>query len=198
MPIYTEVAFRDMEPSPAVEEMIRKKVEKLESTFTQVAACRVIIEAPHKHRIRGHLFHVRIDLSAPQGELVSSRDIGLNVAHEQLHVALKDAFSAVRKQLLKHKEKLRSDYHLADTLPKAIVRDIFHVDDYGILETTEGREIYFHRNSVVTGNFDKIATGDMLRYVEELGDKGPQASTVHVTGKRKKTERQEQLKESPA
>ena len=186
MTIYTEIAFRDMEPSPAVEELIKRRVQKLESTFNHVAACRVIIEAPHKHRIRGQLFHVRIDLSTPQGELVSSKDIGLNVAHEQLNVALRDAFAAARKQLLRHKQKLRSDYHMADTLPSGVVKDIFHIDDYGILETTDGREIYFHRNSVINGDFDKIGIGDVARFSEELGDKGPQASTVHISGRSKR------------
>lgn len=186
MTIYTEIAFRDMDPSPAVEELIRRRVQKLETTFRHVAACRVIIEAPHKHRLRGQLFHVRIDLSTPQGELISSRDIGLDVAHEQLNVALRDAFSAARKQLLKHKQKLRSDYHMAETLPKATVKDIFHIDDYGILETTDGREIYFHRNSLVRGDFDKVEVGDVLRFSEELGDKGPQASTAYFVGRNKK------------
>lgn len=110
MTISTEIAFRDMESSPAVRELIRRRVAKLETVFNQVSACRVIVEAPHKHRIRGNLFHVRIDLSTPQSEIVSSRDVGVNVAHEQLNVALRDAFAAARKQLLKHKEKIRLDY----------------------------------------------------------------------------------------
>jgi ribosome-associated translation inhibitor RaiA/cold shock CspA family protein len=198
MTIYTEIAFRDMEASPAVEELIRRRVAKLETVFSQVAACRVIVEAPHKHRIRGNLFHVRIDLSTPQGEIVSSRDVGVNVAHEQLNVALRDAFAAARKQLLKHKEKIRLDYHLPDTLPTGIVKDIFHVDDYGILETSDGREIYFHRNSVVEGNFDKVTVGDILRFAEELGEKGPQASSVHATGRHKKYSGTDQLREGSA
>jgi ribosome-associated translation inhibitor RaiA/cold shock CspA family protein len=186
MAIYTEIAFRGMEPSAAVEQLIHKRVKKLELMFSHVAACRVIIEAPHKHRIRGNLFHVRVDLSAPQSELVSSRDIGMNIAHEQLHVALRDAFSALRKQLLKHKQKLRVDYHLPDALPSAAVKLISHVDDYGILETIDGREIFFHRNSVVDGDFDRVRVGDVLRFSEELGAKGPQASSVHVTGRHRK------------
>ncbi|MBM3383159.1 MAG: HPF/RaiA family ribosome-associated protein [Betaproteobacteria bacterium] len=186
MTIYTEIAFRGMEPSAAIEQLIHKRVKKLELMFSHVAACRVVIEAPHKHRIRGNLFHVRIDLSAPQSELVSSRDIGMNIAHEQLHVALRDAFSALRNQLLKHKQILRVDYHLPDALPFATVKVISHIDDYGILETNESREIFFHRNSVVDGEFDKIRVGDVLRFAEELGEKGPQASSVHVTGRRRK------------
>ena len=183
MTIYTEISFRDMEPSAAVEQLIQRRVKRLEHIFSQVAACRVIVEAPHKHRLRGNLFHVRIDLSAPQSETVSARDVGVNIAHEQVNVAIRDAFAAIKRQLERHKEKIRFDYHLADSLPTGAVKDIFHVDDYGILETKDGREIYFHRNSVLDGNFDKIIVGDVLRFAEELGEKGPQASTVHVTGR---------------
>ncbi|MEY4063950.1 MAG: hypothetical protein RIR26_158 [Pseudomonadota bacterium] len=183
MTIYTEISFRDMEPSAAVEGLVKKKVAKLESVFSHVAACRVIIEAPHKHRLRGNLFHVRIDLSAPQQELVSSRDASARISHEQLHVALRDAFSSIRRQLIKHKDKMRSDFHVSETLPHGIVKNIYPFEDYGIIETIDAREIYFHRNSVVDGSFDRVTVGDILRFREEAGEKGPQASSVHVTGR---------------
>lgn len=179
MTIYTEISFRDMETSPRLEALITKRVKKLENIFTHISACRVIIEAPHKHKIRGNLFHVRIDLSAPRGELVASRDVSVNIAHEQVDVALRDAFAAIKRQLQKHKEKLRVDYHIPDRLPTGVIRELFPYDDYGILGTTDGREIYFHRNSVVDGNFDTLKVGDELRFNEELGAKGPQASSVH-------------------
>ena len=179
MTIYTEISFRDMDPSPRLEALITKRVKKLENVFNHISACRVIIEAPHKHKIRGNLFHVRVDLSAPRGELVASRDVSVNIAHEQVDVALRDAFAAIKRQLQKHKEKLRVDYHIPDRLPTGVIRELFPYDDYGILGTTDGREIYFHRNSVVDGNFDTLKIGDELRFNEELGAKGPQASSVH-------------------
>lgn len=179
MTIYTEISFRDMEPSPRIQAQIERRVKKLESVFNHVSACRVIVEAPHKHRIRGNLFHVRIDLSAPQKELIASRDVSVNIAHEQVDVALRDAFAAIKRQLQKHKEKIRIDYHIPDRLPTGVIRALFPYDDYGTLETRDGREIYFHRNSIVDGHFDKLKIGDEVRYNEELGAKGPQASTVH-------------------
>jgi ribosomal subunit interface protein len=179
MAIYTEIAFRDMTPSQRIENIIQKKVSKIEKVFNHISACRVIVEAPHKHRIRGNLFHVRVDLSAPQAELVASRDVSANNAHEQIEVALRDAFDAIVRQLQKHKEKLRLDYHSPDRLPTGVVKEIFPYDDYGLIETSDGREIYFHRNSVVDGDFDRLGVGDELRFNEELGAKGPQASTVH-------------------
>lgn len=190
MTIYTEISFRDMEPSEALELQITKRVKKIEEIFSHVSACRVIIEAPHKHRIRGNLFHVRVDLSVPRKELIASRDIKVNIAHEQVDVALRDSFTAIKRQLEKHKEKLRVDYHIPDKLPTGVIQELFPYDDYGILVTSDGREIYFHRNSVVESDFDRLKVGDELRFKEELGEKGPQASTVHL-GRRASAPRSE-------
>lgn len=183
MTIYTEISFRDMEPSPAIADLITKNVRKLETTFRHVAACRVVIEAPHKHRLRGNQFHVRIDLSTPQAEIVAARDVGLNTAHEQVNVAIRDAFQAARRQLLRHKQKIRPDHHVQTTLPTGQLKKISHIDDFGIIETADGRDIYLHRNSLITGDFDKLRVGDILRFNEELGEKGPQASSAHWSGR---------------
>lgn len=56
-------------------------------------------------------------------------------------------------------------------------------EDYGLIETSESREIYFHRNSIIDEDFDNLKEGDKVRFSEEMGDKGPQASTVHIEGK---------------
>jgi ribosome-associated translation inhibitor RaiA/cold shock CspA family protein len=183
MTIYTEISFRDMEPSPRLEAKIISRVKKIEQIFNHISACRVIVEAPHKHKMRGNMFHVRIDLSAPQGELVASRDVGVRIAHEQVDVALRDAFAALKRQLQKHKEKMRVDFHIPDRLPTGVIRELFPYDEYGILETSDGREIYFHKNSLVEGSFERLKVGDELRFKEELGAKGPQASTVHFARK---------------
>ncbi|MEY2987418.1 MAG: hypothetical protein RJB13_939 [Pseudomonadota bacterium] len=183
MAIYTEISFRDMEPSPAVEVLVHKHVRKLESSFNNITACRITVEAPHKHRLRGNLFNVRIDIAVPQAEVVSTRDAGVNVAHEQVSVAIRDAFTAVRRRLTRHKAKLRIDHHIPAALPTGVLKKISHIDDFGIIETSDGREIYLHRNSLVTGNFDKLKTGDILRFNEELGEKGPQASSAHWNGR---------------
>jgi cold shock CspA family protein len=57
-------------------------------------------------------------------------------------------------------------------------------EDCGFIETAEGREIYFHRNAVLGGAFDRLIVGSEVRFVEEKGVKGAQASTVHLIGKR--------------
>ena len=50
--------------------------------------------------------------------------------------------------------------------------------DFGFLMTKEGGLLYFHRNSVLSGNFDKLKRGDDVTYVEDMGDTGPIATKV--------------------
>ena len=51
------------------------------------------------------------------------------------------------------------------------------------LETADGREVYFHLNSVLDDSFDRLTVESEVRFVEEMGEKDPQASTVHLVGK---------------
>jgi cold shock CspA family protein len=52
--------------------------------------------------------------------------------------------------------------------------------DFGFLMTKEGSTLYFHRNSLLNGDFNKLKRGDPVTYVEETGDTGPIATKVRV------------------
>ncbi len=56
-------------------------------------------------------------------------------------------------------------------------------EDYGTIETPDGREIYFHRNSVLNADFDKLEKGARVHFTEELGEKGPMASSARIEGR---------------
>jgi cold shock CspA family protein len=62
--------------------------------------------------------------------------------------------------------------------PKGRVVKLFPEEDYGFIETSDGREVYFHRNSVIDPAFDKLKEGTKVVFIEEQGDKGPQAKRV--------------------
>jgi len=102
MQIPLEIRFRNMDPSPAVETAIRKKVEKLERYGEHILNCSVTVEVPHKHQAKGTLYRVVVDIRVPGGEIVASRDPGQDQAHEDIYVALRDSFKAARRQLQNH------------------------------------------------------------------------------------------------
>jgi cold shock CspA family protein/ribosome-associated translation inhibitor RaiA len=178
-----EITFRDMPHSDAVEAKIREKAAKLDEFYDHIMACHVVIEAPHGHHHQGNLFHVRINLTVPHGEIVIKRDPKEHQAHEDAYVTIRDAFNAARRKLQDFARKQRGDVKVHETPPHGTIMEIVPYEDYGRIKTADGREVYFHRNSFLGGDFDALDIGDKVRFVEEAGENGPQASTVHLIGK---------------
>lgn len=105
-----QITFQDIDPSEAVEAAIREKAAKLETFHGKLTSCRVVVAAPHRHGRQGTLYQVRIDLLVPGGgEIVVSRDPGLDHAHEDVYVAIRDAFDAARRQLQSFIQEKRGD-----------------------------------------------------------------------------------------
>ena len=98
-------------------------------------------------------------------------------------MAIRDAFDAARRQLEDYARIQRGDVKVHEIPDYGRVIKLMPEEDYGVLQTPDGREIYFHRNSVLEAGFDALEVGSEVRYVEQEGDKGPQASTVHIIGK---------------
>jgi len=178
-----QITFRDIPKSDAVEADIREKAAKLDQFYDSIMGCRVIVEAPHGHHHKGKLYHVSVDLTVPDGELVVNRDPSGRHAHEDVYVAIRDAFDAIRRQLQDYARKQRGKIKSHETMPHGQVSELVPEEDCGRIQTMEGREVYFHRNSIIDGDFDSLKIGDEVRFVEESGEKGPQASTVYKIGK---------------
>jgi len=176
-----QVVFRNMQPSEAVEAKIRERAGELEQFYQPIISCRVSVEAQHKHHHQGNLFHVRVDLRVPGAELVASREPGEHHAHEDVYVAVRDAFDALRRQLEDHSRRRRGDTKSHEAPRHGRIVEIN--PEYGTIETPDGRAVYFHRNSVVDADFDGLDVGAEVRFAEEAGEEGPQASSVYVIGK---------------
>lgn len=183
MQLPIQITFRNMAASSAMEDKIREKALKLDQVYSQIMACRVMVECSHRHHNQGNLFHVRLDLTVPDGELVANREPDKNHAYEDAYVAIRDAFDAARRQLQRYALRRRREVKLHEVPPHGHVMELFPNMDYGRIASADGREVYFHRNSVVDADFDSLSPGTEVRFVEESGEMGPQASTVSVIGK---------------
>ena len=181
MQLPLQITFRNMESSVAIESRVRERASKLDTVCDHIMGCRVVIEAPHRHHHKGKLYHVRIDLTVPQGELVVSREPKDNHAHEDVYVAIRDAFKAAERQLEDYVRRQRGVVKTHESpYAEGRVTKLFPEEGYGILITAEGLEVYFHRNSVVEDGFGKLEVGHLVRFIETSGEKGPQASTVTI------------------
>ena len=99
MELPLQVTFRNMESSEAIAAKIRERAAKLDRYHHHIMSCRVMVEAPHRHHQHGQLFHVRVDITVPGGELMVTRDPPQNGAHKDVYVAIRDAFDAADRQL---------------------------------------------------------------------------------------------------
>jgi ribosomal subunit interface protein len=174
MQVPLQITARDVSLSDAVEVNIRSKAANLDTYYDGILGCRVVVEGPGRHHRKGP-FTVRLDLSVPGTELVVDRH-----AHEDLYVAIRDAFDAARRRLEDYARRQRRAVKSHEETHRARVSRLFPEAGYGFLETPDGREIYFHRHSVLHPGFDRLAVGTEVRFVEEAGEKGPQASTVAI------------------
>ena len=109
MQIPLQISFRNMDPSPDVEAMVREKAAKLNRFFERIVGCDVTIEAPHRRHHKGKLYKVRIDTGMPGKDVHVTQEGPKNQAHEDINVAIRDAFDAAVRQLEDHARRLRGD-----------------------------------------------------------------------------------------
>jgi cold shock CspA family protein/ribosome-associated translation inhibitor RaiA len=169
-----------MEPSPALETRIRQLAARLERFSAHIMRCHVTVEAPHQHHHQGNLFDVKIDITTPGSTIAIQRAHPRDHAHEDPYVALRDAFRAARRKLQDYERERRQDIKVLTGLPHGRICELDAARGFGRIETDDGRLIYFHRNSVLGQPFDALTMGAAVSFAEETGERGPQASTVHV------------------
>lgn len=182
MEIPLKISYRGLKPSPALDDQIREWAARLDRLHDRIQHCDVVVEAPHRHHRQGQQFHVRVTLGLPGGQLVVSHDPGPDEAHEDAYVAVRDTFHALRRQLEDHvRHHLRRDIKAHEEPEHGRVTYLDAEGEWGFIDTADARRLYFHRNSVL-GGIEKLALGDEVRFAEEAGEQGPQATTVSPVG----------------
>jgi cold shock CspA family protein len=172
-----------MEHSEAIAALVQEKAADLETFSDHIMGCRVVVEPASKHHQHGNLYEVRIDLTVPGEVIAVTREPGDQPKYRDLQVALRDAFDAARRQLEDYVRRCRGAVKEHEGQPRARVSQLCPEEGYGFLETPDGREIYFHRHSVLHEAFDRLQLGTEVSFAEEEGKKGPQASTVTLVGR---------------
>ena len=179
-----EIDFQGMDARPEIQTAIAKHVADLEQRSGRMTACRVVLKAPGGHQRTGGLYEVNIRLALPNGREVNvDRTAQADERHSDLTFAINDAFKRARRQLQDHVRELQGQVKHHEGSPIGTVVRLDPSGEFGFIETGDGGEIYFHRNSVLNDEFEDLNVGSRVTFAEEMGDKGPQASTVKVMGK---------------
>ena len=179
-----EMAFRHYEPSDQVRAEITAQARRLEKFSPRITSCRVVVTGPNGRRRTGDLFHVVLRIAMPgRKDVIVDRQHGDAPEHEHALVAIRNAFDAAVRQIEDVARDLRGEVKVHASEGHGRVTKLVAGEDYGFIEAPDGREIYFHRNAVLDGAFDRVSVGAEVRFVEEEGLKGAQASTVRLVGK---------------
>jgi cold shock CspA family protein/ribosome-associated translation inhibitor RaiA len=200
MELPIQITYRNLAPSDELEALIRERVAKLDRYHDRLTACRVLVEVPHRHRQEGTHFHVRIDLTAPGGEIVVSHEPSLHRSLQDIEteqvakaadvepmrqyalVAVREAFDIARRRLQDYARRQRGAVKTHEAPAHGTVIRIG--PEEGWIQAADGHEVYFHGNAVLDNAFDRLEVGSEVVLVEEAGEKGPQASTVRLLQRR--------------
>lgn len=188
MNIEPEISFHKFDGSNALKSEIREHIDRLEQYFGRITTCRVRVDQRQQNAAGTIPPVVSIEISIP-----GRKDV--IVSHEPGHLqrkfqtpdvnnAVNEAFRIAQQRLGQVKDKM-SDHrqavaHEATHELKGQIAEMHADKDFGYVMTAEGGLLYFHRNSVLSGDFDALQRGATVSYVESSGDTGPTASKVRV------------------
>lgn len=190
MKITPEITYRHLEKTPAIHSLVEEKIAKLEQFCDYMNSCRVVIEKDNDSPSAGSPYRVSIDITIPhQREIAVVQNPDTGKQYDPLETVIRDAFEAARRQLVsisteqQGKRKVHPEQEVS-----AVVEKLFTEEGYGFIrEVSTGKEVYFHRNSVINNDFDRLVVGAGVRYKETMGEMGPQATTVQLIDKRSGT-----------
>lgn len=187
MQVPLEITYNHMSRSDWIDDYIKSRVDKLEQFNGNLIACRVIVEQTQSPHRTGNPYRAHVSVSLPaKRELVAEKTETVTDPHIQLRPIIRHAFEAMEKQLKKENGKRGGRVKQANDEPippVATVVRLFEQDGYGFLKSLSGEEFYFHRNSVLHNDFERLTVGTQVRFEPEEGEKGLQASTVQIVDK---------------
>ncbi|MFL6564243.1 MAG: HPF/RaiA family ribosome-associated protein [Burkholderiales bacterium] len=182
--IAPEITFHDVDRSQWVEDYIVQRLDKLERFASGITRCHVTLSQENASHKRGNRYSVMVEVRIPpQHDLAVKKQKEIRDIRTQLPAAINLAFGAIERQLKKTAALRRGEEKVHDAQPHGMVEKLFD-EGYGFIRTAEdNRQIYFHRNSVLHGEFERLTVGAEVRYSAEEGEDGPQASSVQLIAK---------------
>jgi ribosomal subunit interface protein len=176
MTIPLDITVRDIEMTPAIDERIRQKAEKLSQYYHRIESCKVVVEASQKNKHQGNLYNVNIEINVPGKILTVNKQ-----PDEDLYVAIRDSFQAMFRQLETFAQKQRGEVKSHFDMKRGAIDRLFV--DYGFIKTPEGTEYYFHESNVQNPAFDELKIGSLVSFIEVQSGDTLQAAHVSANGK---------------
>jgi len=181
MQIEPIISYHNVDPSPAVNTVVHRRIKALELRDDRITGCDVTLEAPQKRKRHGRVFKVRLNLHLPGPDLSIARETAQGSAQDDLVLAVNRAFSAAEKALKKRKKKL--DGIEVKHHPPVLHGEITELEPelgYGWVQADDGRKVYFQRDGMTSNDWQRLHKGIRLRFREMQGEKGAFAASVTI------------------
>lgn len=188
MKVPPEITYRGINKSDAIDNLINEKIAKLEQVCDYISSCQIVIEKEQDRPRDQSPYRVRIDVTVPPShEIVAQSNLAIAKQYVGLDTVIRDAFDKAWRQL-RDLSRQQREHDIAKTNDgaqdtTALVTKLFPEQDYGFVKTLGGEDIYFHRNSVIHGDFDRLELGTGVQIAAIEGDQGLQATTVKIVDK---------------
>lgn len=104
-----KIDYKNYEDHPDLYPLIEEQVEKLGKYFDRITSCHVVVSKPHKRHQNGNNFHIHIDLHIPGNVVAITREPEKDSRHDDVGLAIRDAFKAAKKSMKTYIDKLRED-----------------------------------------------------------------------------------------
>ena len=161
------------------EDKIGEEVSKLESRYPEIIHdLRFTIVAPSHHRLGA--FEIRAVSTVP-GDTIVVKNNG-----ELVIPLIGDVFNDLNRQLREYNRKRQHLTRQELSCGIGRIRRVVPKGEYGFIQSTDGREIYFHKNSLKNCAYDDIQEGDSVEFSVDEGEKGPRATWVKLKRRRVK------------
>lgn len=174
MRLKPQITFRDIPHSPAVEQDILKKIDKIEQFYSHLMRCDVVIEQTQKHKHNGKIYQPRISVSVPGDKITIT-----NVSNEDVYIAIRDAFDALRRRLKSFAKKQRGEVKTHELTIKGKIVRIFKEEAFGFIEA-QNEEYFFTNFNVYNTRFENLRVGLMVEFIPAEGDDGHLAHRVNI------------------
>jgi cold shock CspA family protein/ribosome-associated translation inhibitor RaiA len=180
-----EVVFHDVDRSAWVETYILERVQRLDRFADGITSCRVALAKDQASHHKGNRYRVMVEVRMPPNHDLAVRKAKVVRAMQtQLPALINLAFGAMERQLKKTAElrrgEVKSQEKRGDGQAHGIVEKLFD-EGYGFLRAVDDdRQVYFHRNNVLHGDFERLALGTEVRFTAQDGDEGPQAFSIGI------------------
>jgi cold shock CspA family protein/ribosome-associated translation inhibitor RaiA len=191
MDVPLQIAFKDLDSSDFVENLIRERAARLERLHPNIVSCRVVVQVPHRSPESGKPpIGVSVEVQVPghRGLLVGKDEQERHEVKNDQYAVVSRAFDAVERQLRTDADVKRGDvkHHEGAGETGRIVR-LFPEQNYGFIEVRGSTDLYFTRNAVTGGSFDDLEIGTMVEISRATGEgpMGPQASSVKLLNARR-------------